>query len=80
MEWLFIGNNTIVPMEYTNMSWNNEIFGCRQMPNVEHSQPELMILTVKGKRSRHHCLWNIYETSIKSNYNPRTVNFLRMEQ
>ena len=39
MEWLFLGNNIIVPMEYTNSSWNNEVFEC-----TSHLK-----LTVKGK-------------------------------
>lgn len=44
MEWLFINENTIVPMEYTNMSWNNEIFVCK------HMSTEGVNVTVKGKR------------------------------
>lgn len=48
MEWLFIDENTIIPMQYTNMSWNNEVFACMKMPNP---QPELMNLTVKGKKN-----------------------------
>lgn len=45
MEWLFLNETIIVPMEYTNMSWNNEKFTCMQMST------EPINVTVKGKRN-----------------------------
>lgn len=49
MEWLFIGNNTIVPMEYTNTSWNDAEFACFAKYGEELTQPKLINLRVKGK-------------------------------
>ena len=45
MEWLFLGDNTIVPMEFTNSSWNNAEFTCIANYNNE---PQLIHLRVKG--------------------------------
>ena len=38
MEWLFLGQRTIVPMDHTNSSWNNAVFTCAMQ----------LELTVKG--------------------------------
>lgn len=58
MEWLFIDESTIVPMKYTNISWNNEEFVCMQIP-MHASQPEQLNLTVKGKNTRCHCIFHM---------------------
>ena len=46
MEWLFLGENTIVPMEFTNSSWNDAQFECITNYGKE---PKLINLVVKGK-------------------------------
>ena len=49
MEWLFLGENTIVPMEVSNSSWNDVEFAC--IANYDN-EPELIHLRVKGKSIR----------------------------
>ena len=45
MEWLFLGENTIVPMEFTSSSWSNAEFTCTANYNNE---TQLIHLKVKG--------------------------------
>ena len=54
MEWLFLNENIIVPMEYTNMSWNNEKFTCMQMST------DPINVTVKGKKNYIVFAWIIH--------------------
>ena len=48
MEWLFLNNSIIVPVEYTNNSWNGEMFTCMMASydGIEHV--ESITLEVKG--------------------------------
>ena len=49
MEWLFLGQNTIVPMEFTNSSWDEEEFTCFTKHGDAMLQAESIILKVKGE-------------------------------
>ena len=45
MEWLFFGSNRIIPMEYTNSSWNDALFTCYD----EMTNETDVLLKVKGE-------------------------------
>lgn len=60
MEWLFLGNSIIVPMEYTNRSWDGEMFTCMAATydGIEHV--ESITLEVKGTLCYHLCSLTVY--------------------
>lgn len=49
MEWLFVGNSTIIPMDYTNTSWNDEVVECRVQEEILHFKVKGKLLNFRNK-------------------------------